>query len=177
MSLPAPRIIPVDNQSVQVRPARARDAKGWIELLNVISNEDRYILLENVTMTRREMARAFRFTSWAPDAAALVALSGDRVVGQLTLTRNRSIYRHMAELGMSVHADFRGKGVGIELMEGAKDWARAFGVEKLCLNVVPDNARAIRFYEKVGFEAEGMRAGHAKLSYGYEDLLEMGLWV
>lgn len=177
MSLPAPRSVEVDSRSVLVRVARARDAAGWIELLKLVAQEDRFILLENVTMTRREMARAFRFASWSPDAAALVALSDARVVGQLTLTRNRNIYRHMAELGMSVHADFRGKGIGVELMEGAKDWARTFGVEKLCLNVVPDNARAIRFYEKVGFEAEGKRRGHAKLSYGYEDLIEMGLWV
>lgn len=139
--------------------------------------EDRYILLESVTTTKREMARAFRFTAWSPDTGALVAVCGDDLVGQLTLTRNRNIYRHMAELGMSVRKDFRGEGIGSELMQAAKDWAHAFGVEKLCLNVVPDNSRAIAFYDKAGFELEGHRRGHAKLSYGYEDLLEMSLWV
>jgi RimJ/RimL family protein N-acetyltransferase len=171
-------VVAVENdRSVVVRPARPRDAKGWIDLLTEVSQENRFILLEKVTTTRREMARVFRFTAWSTDTAALVALSGDRVVGQLTATRNVNIYRHLAELGMSVLPDFRGKGVGMGLMEGAKDWARAFGVEKLVLQVVPDNARAIRFYQKAGFEIEGHRRGHAKLSYGYEDLIEMGLWV
>lgn len=167
----------MDAGTVQVRPARAQDASGWIELLTEVSREDRYILLESVTTTRREMARAFRFTAWAPDSGAVVAVFNGAVVGQLTLARNRTIYHHLAEIGMSVHAGFRGKGVGLALMEGAKDWARAFGVEKLCLNVVPDNARAIRFYEKAGFITEGLRKGHARMSYGYEDLQEMSLWV
>lgn len=162
-----------------VRPAHARDARGWIELLTEVSKEDRFILLESITTTRREMARVFRYTAWSVDSAALVAVTGEDelVVGQLTATRNRNIYFHTAELGMSVAPEFRGKRVGFELMEGAKDWARAFGVEKLCLNVVPNNLRAIRFYEKAGFELEGHRSRHAKLSYGYEDLIEMSLWV
>lgn len=180
MALPQPRSVKLDDdRTVLVRPARARDARGWIDLLTEVSKEEPFILLESITTTRREMARVFRYTAWAHDSAALVAVTGDAelVVGQLTAARNRNIYFHIAELGMSVSPEYRGKKVGFELMEGAKDWARAFGVEKLCLNVVPNNARAIRFYEKVGFELEGRRARHAKLSYGYEDLLEMSLWV
>ncbi|MGQ0680261.1 MAG: GNAT family N-acetyltransferase [Actinomycetota bacterium] len=175
--LPEPQEIHAGDRRVTIRPARSRDAQGWIDLLTEVSREDRFILLESVTTTRREMARAFRFTCWAPDSAALIADCAGRVVGQLTATRNRNIYYHIAELGMSVDSNFRGEGVGRVLMDGAKDWARAFGVEKLVLNVLPDNLRAIRFYQKAGFEKEGHRRGHAKLSYGYEDLLEMGHWV
>jgi RimJ/RimL family protein N-acetyltransferase len=178
--LPEPRsVVLPDDRTVLVRPARAADARGWIELLTEVSKEDRFILLESVTTSRWEMARVFRFTAWSYDSAAIVAVTGsrDRVVGQLTANRNRNIYSHIAELGLSVAAEYRGKGVGAELIEAVKDWARAFGVEKLCLNVVPHNTRAIRFYEKAGFELEGRRARHAKLSYGYEDLLEMSLWV
>lgn len=168
-----------DDRTVLIRPARAGDARGWIDLLTEVSKEERYILLEAVTTSRWEMARVFRFTAWSYDSAAIVAVTAGRenVVGQLTAARNRNIYSHLAELGMSVAAEYRGKGVGAELMEGVKDWARAFGVEKLCLNVVPQNTRAIRFYEKAGFEQEGHRLRHAKLSYGYEDLLEMSLWI
>lgn len=142
-----------------------------------ISREDRYILLESITTTRAELARLFRVGSWAEQSAAIVAAGDKEVTGQLTATRHHSIYRHTAELGMSVKAELRGKGVGSELVEGAKDWANRFGVEKLVLNVVPRNTRAVRFYEKMGFQAEGYRIRHAKLSYGYEDLIEMSLWV
>lgn len=177
MSLPNPRVIEVDGVRAEIRPAKPSDARGWIDLLVEVSREDRYILLESVNTTRRELSRIFRFGAWSDQTAAVVAVAGVRVVGQLTTTRNRNIYAHTAEIGMSVQSAYRGKGVGAGLIEGAKDWSRIFGVEKLVLNVVPENERAIRFYERVGFVPEGRRSRHAKLSYGYEDLIEMSLWV
>lgn len=174
--LPNPYAVELpDGRRIAIRPARAADARGWIDLLRAISQEDRYILLEKITTSRRELARIFRFGSWTSESAAIVAADSDRVVGQLTTTRNRNIQRHTAEIGMSVLEPYRGSGIGEGLIEGARQWARAFGVEKLCLNVVPDNTRAIRFYERVGFQREGYRAAQAKLSYGYEDLVEMGM--
>lgn len=178
VSLPQPLAIDLDEgRQVLIRPARAGDARGWIDLLVEISSEDRFILLESVTTTRRELARIFRLSAWCDQSAAIVAADATGVVGQLTTTRNRNIYAHTAEIGMSVKSQYRGKGVGAGLIEGARDWSRIFGVEKLILNVVPENRRAIRFYEKVGFIPEGRRLRHAKLSYGYEDLIEMSLWV
>lgn len=178
MPLPEPRILDLeDGGRVSVRPARASDARGWIDLLGEVSREDRFILLESVNTTRRELARIFRFGAWSDQTAAIVAVDNSGVIGQLTTTRNRNIYAHIAEIGMSVARGYRGKGVGAALIEGAKDWSSSFGVEKLVLNVVPQNARAIRFYEKMGFVAEGHRLSHAKLSYGYEDLIEMSLWI
>lgn len=177
MSLPAPRFIDIDGGRVEVRPAKPSDARGWIDLLVEVSRQDRYILLESVNTSRRELGRIFRFGAWCDQTAAVVAVAGPRVIGQLTTTRNRNIYAHTAEIGMSVQTDYRGKGIGAGLIEGAKDWSRTFGVEKLVLNVVPQNSRAIRFYEKMGFVSEGHRSRHAKLSYGYEDLIEMSLWL
>ena len=178
MPLPDPRNLELGGgQRVIVRPARAGDARGWIGLLEEVSAEDRFILLESVNTTRRELSRIFRFGAWCEQTAAVVAIEGSALIGQLTTTRNRNIYAHTAEIGMSVQRSYRGIGVGAALIEGAKDWSRAFGVEKLVLNVVPQNDRAIRFYEKMGFVREGLRRGHAKLSYGYEDLIEMSLWL
>jgi len=178
MPLPEPRIVELgDGRRVSVRPARGGDARGWIDLLREISGEDRFILLESVNTTRRELARIFRFGAWSDQTSAIVATDGPAVIGQLTTTRNRNIYAHTAEIGMSVQKGYRGEGVGSALIEGAKDWSHAFGVEKLILNVVPENSRAIRFYERMGFVAEGLRLRHAKMSYGYEDLTEMSLWV
>lgn len=176
MYTPVPGTVELpDGHKVAIRPAKAADARGWIDLLRTISQEDRYILLEEITTSRRELARIFRYGSWTSESAAIVAADTDLVVGQLTTTRNRNIQRHTAEIGMSVLKSYRGMGIGEGLIGGAKQWARAFAVEKLCLNVVPDNARAIRFYERVGFRKEGYRPAQAKLSYGYEDLVEMGL--
>lgn len=128
-------------------------------------------------MSRRDLARQFRSVSWSERSAALVAVVDGKVVGQLSAYRDSGIYNHTCELGMSVDSRHRGTGVGTALMEGLFDWARDFGIQKICLNVFPHNTRAIAFYEKMGFIQEGHRTRHAKLSYGYEDLLEMSKWV
>ena len=54
-------------------------------------------------------------------------------------------------MDLYVAADERGQGVGGELVAAAREWARARNLEYLELNVLDNNARAIRFYEKEGF--------------------------
>lgn len=51
-----------------------------------------------------------------------------------------------------VHEKRRGEGLASELMERAADRAREAGISELTLDVDVDNERAIRFYEKLGFE-------------------------
>lgn len=47
---------------------------------------------------------------------------------------------------------FNGRGLGAELMQAAADEAVARGAGRLLLGVYAGNARAIRFYERNGFE-------------------------
>ena len=66
--------------------------------------------------------------------------------------------RHCAGIGMMVHKDYQGKGVGTKLMESALDiadnWLMLIRVE---LSVFVDNERAIGLYKKFGFEVEGTK--------------------
>lgn len=178
MPLPEPRVLRVPGgNNVEIRPAHPREAGRWIELLSRVAAEGRYIAIERVTTTRRQLARSFRAGTWERNHAAIIAATHSEVVGQLTLFRERGVYGHVAELGMSVAPEHRREGIGTALIEGAFDWAREFAVEKITLNVFPHNARALALYEKMGFVREGLRVRHAKLSYGYEDLIEMARWV
>ncbi|MEO7804606.1 MAG: GNAT family N-acetyltransferase, partial [Actinomycetota bacterium] len=176
--LPEPRSVNLgDGRAAVVRPAVAKDAAGWIKLLQDVAAEGRYIAVESVTVTRRTFAKHIRDWGWSSTAASIAAVEDDKVIGHVSLWRERGVYLHTAELGMSVAATHRRLGVGTVLIEGAVDWARAFDVEKLCLQVFPHNERARALYRKVGFVEEGLRTRHAKLSYGYEDLIQMSLWV
>ena len=64
--------------------------------------------------------------------------------------------RHSASLGMMVHKDYQGMGVGTKLMEAALDiadnWMMLHRVE---LAVFVDNERAVELYKKFGFNIEG----------------------
>jgi ribosomal protein S18 acetylase RimI-like enzyme len=139
--------------------------------------ERRYVRTDTVQRSLRSYRSMFR-QSWTRDQVALVAVDGDRVVGQLQAAREENpVTCHVASLGMAVARDWRRRGVGSALMIEAIRWAREAGVEKLALSVYPDNDAGRALYEKFGFREEGRLTGHSKKAIGYRDEVVMGLWV
>lgn len=55
-----------------------------------------------------------------------------------------------------VRAKFRGQQLGRRLIEHILDWARASGLPRVTLLADKDNAGALAFYEKLGFERSAM---------------------
>lgn len=107
---------------------------------------------------------------------SLVAELDGKVVGMaglhpasLSLRR-----RHVMSLGISVAPTAQGKGVGKALMDAlldyADNWAQVLRIE---LGVYADNERAIRLYERCGFEHEGRMRGYAMRDGHYVDSLAM----
>lgn len=63
-----------------------------------------------------------------------------------------SLVADMADLLRVVVApDSRGRGIGGSLIRAGMDWAKAVGAHRMLLEVRPDNAPAVRTYEKLGF--------------------------
>jgi RimJ/RimL family protein N-acetyltransferase len=162
---------------IVVRPARPRDAASFLHLYRAVAAEGRFIRTERVTRTVGDYRRQFR-RSWTPDQAVLVAVADDEVVGQVSIAREEHpVTRHVATFGMTVAAEWRGRGVGSALLEEALHWARAFRVEKVELTVYPNNEGAIALYRRFGFVEEGRLVRHSKKSHGYEDEILMGIWL
>ena len=89
---------------------------------------------------------------------SLVACVGGRVVGSLglSLMMRSPRRRHAGEIGMAVHDDYQGRGVGTALLSAAIELAdKWFNLKRLELTVYTDNERAIQLYTKLGFEIEG----------------------
>jgi RimJ/RimL family protein N-acetyltransferase len=113
----------------------------------------------------------------AANSVFLIAVAGDKVIGMLGCTGGRRRgNRHTALLGMSVHREWRDRGVGSALMARAVEWARNSGVvTRIELDVYVENARARHLYEKFGFEVEGRRRRAIFRDGQYHDDLIMGL--
>ncbi len=101
----------------------------------------------------------------------LVAVAGERVVGMLSLhTFPRPRRHHAGAVGLSVHEEWQGKGVGSALMRAGLDLADNWlGLTRLELEVYTDNEAAIRLYERFGFEREGLLRRHAYRDGRYVD--------
>jgi [ribosomal protein S18]-alanine N-acetyltransferase len=60
-------------------------------------------------------------------------------------------------LNFAVRADSRRQGTGTALLAQALEWSKAFGAERVILEVRGSNVAAIRFYERHGFVVTGKR--------------------
>lgn len=82
-----------------------------------------------------------------------------KVVGLVTLNHNqRPRMMHSGGLGLFVHPDYWGKGVGSALMAGVVKFSDEWlDLRRLELEVFADNPAAIHLYEKFGFVIEGTR--------------------
>ncbi|MFM2066499.1 MAG: hypothetical protein RLZZ584_1408 [Pseudomonadota bacterium] len=85
--------------------------------------------------------------------------------------------RHVMSLGICVHPDGQGKGLGWALLAALLDYAdRWAGVLRIELQVYADNQRAIRLYESLGFVVEGRLRGASLRDSVYADTLMMARW-
>ena len=116
------------------------------------------------------------FQRFGPDDHIFVTVLDDgTVIGSagLQVCANPRM-RHVGTLGMLVHTEFQNQGIGTALMktvlELADNWLMLVRVE---LEVYADNQRAVRLYEKFGFETEGRKREASVKNGAYVDLLVM----
>jgi putative acetyltransferase len=144
-----------------VRPADPSDAEALTRLAEEVSAEPEGWLISangewrSVGDERRYLKALRRY----PNAAVFVAERSDgELVGRISLARDsHPASAHVADLGLMVAKDARGRGVGRALLAAAVEWARVSGIRKLELHVFPWNDPAIKLYERFGFEQEGYR--------------------
>lgn len=90
---------------------------------------------------------------------AFIAEIDRQMVGELTLfVDNKPRTRHCISFGIGVDPAFSGRGVGERLIRTGIEYAQNWlGVTRIELEVFHDNHRALRLYERLGFEREGVR--------------------
>ncbi len=135
-----------------IRAAEPGDIAGLTALMNLPGYRHGTLRLPFESVD----AAGKRIFNGNPDVTSLVAELDGRIVGNLGLWRQAGRRAHVGRIGMGVHDDWTGRGIGRQLLaaalEVADDW---LGLLRLELSVNVDNAPAIRLYESCGFETEG----------------------
>jgi RimJ/RimL family protein N-acetyltransferase len=180
--LPTPRDLALpDGRLVTIRGAVPDDAPALIECLKRVGGESSYLTFgpEGRGFDEVKQRVVLAEAHAKHNALALVALDGDRIVGNLLFEGgDRPRIRHGGELGISVLQAYAGKGVGRAMLESLIAWAQGSGVvRKLDLRVRSDNLGAIRLYERLGWQIEGLITRDLYVDGVFHDALYMGRHV
>ena len=85
---------------------------------------------------------------------------------------------HNVTLGISFRKKYWGMGLGNEVMSYLIEWAKSNGItKKISLLVREDNERAIKLYEKFGFERDGLLKKDICVHDVYHNTITMGLYI
>jgi RimJ/RimL family protein N-acetyltransferase len=159
----------------QIVPITEEHISGFRAAVDAVARERRYLAfleappLENVTR--------FVLDNIEHGYPQFVVASADTVVGWCDVLPNRTrvIYSHCGTLGVGLLPDFRGKGIGRNLMGQTIDAAFAFGLTRIELTVREENVNAIALYKSLGFEIEGLHRNAVFIEGQYENLYSMAL--
>ena len=158
-----------------IRVASPADAAAVVEFLRELRAERLPTLFRHdSTPTVEEETEFLRRICESANSIFLLALDRDSVVGNLELVGALHFQvRHVGRLGMSVLSEWRGRGVGTSLIRTAIDWASTAGIRRIELEVVENNPRALRLYERMGFVQECRRREAFLLGELYLDVIQM----
>jgi putative acetyltransferase len=166
-TLPISPLDAAERAGVRIRSITAEDAADLAETMSQPRAVAGTLQLPYTPMHAREAMIARSLDDPDTHFLCAVTIDGDRAIGNIGVHTNskRARKRHVAAIGMSVHDDWQGTGVGTALMAAALDLCdRWLQVRRIELEVHVDNPAALRLYEKFGFQVEGTLR-----DYSYKD--------
>lgn len=170
---------PKSGERVSFRPVQSGDMEMLWEMFSTLSESSLSNLAPPFTRERIE-----RWTSSIDydKILTIVAVIEDkgkrRIIGSASLSfSQREISRHTAELAIAVHDDFQNMGMGTAMLKHQLGIARAKKLRKVWLLVNTDNERAIRIYQKAGFEIEGKLHDERYYKGQYGDEYRMAIFL
>jgi RimJ/RimL family protein N-acetyltransferase len=160
---------------MRIEPLTADRIEAYHGCIDAVARERRWLASTEAPPLQETRPWATRFYL-ERGFPCFLALDAERVVGWADAhPLDRSIFAHVASIGMGVLSSHRGGGLGTRLLGAVIAAARAHGIERLELQVFADNAPAQALYHKHGFVVEGVKRRAKKLDGAYDDIVLMAL--
>lgn len=138
-----------DGARVLLRPLTTGDRQALIELFAVISEEERRYFRTNVKAS--DVVGGWVDNMDYDRVLPVVAVIGDRIVGDATLHFHDGPYRHIGEIRIFLAKDFRHRGLGVRMLNALIELAKRRNLHILEVEVVNDQPEIIRAFQNVGF--------------------------
>jgi len=167
-----------DGRECVLRNAAHSDGKAVLEVFIQAHRETDFLLTypDEVTFTVEEEAEYLQKKTDSDNEVEILAEIDGKVVGTAGIEQvsPKLKLRHRCDFGISILKDYWGFGIGGALTAACIECAAAAGYEQIELEVVSENDRAVKMYEKAGFIEYGRNPRDFKSrDHGYQEVVYM----
>lgn len=141
-----------DGMRVLLRPLVPKDRDSLVKLFVGLAPEETQFF-------RSSVANPEVVAGWADNVDynkifPLVAVVGDRIVGNSTLHMGSGFTRHTAEVRIFLAKEFRRCGIGRAMLKAQVEIARKLGLHQIIAEIVENQPQVIHAFEHLGFQRQ-----------------------
>ena len=132
-------------------------AELWVELMSIHKEFDA-AFFKDTESNKKNIKATFEHFLTNSNSLLLVLIVEEKVKGFVTASNNWIKYSnynsvHSCEIGdIMIDKKFRKEGLGKQLIDGVKDWAREKDIHTIELNVFAKNSSGIDFFKGAGLK-------------------------
>ena len=168
-----------DGAACLLRGAAEDDAAEVLRVFHLTHAETDFLLTypEENSLTVEQEAAFLKESSQSENAIEICAIVDGKIIGTAGISPlgDKEKLRHRAEFGIAVEKAYWGKGTGKALTLACIECAKQAGYLQLELDVVAENASAVRLYESAGFREFGRNPRGFLSRRGWQELVLMRL--
>ncbi len=170
-----------NGQQLVIRYAEKEDAPAILACENQTGGETDFLTFgaEGFPGTIDDEEQFIEKSHTTANMLFLLADVDGQIAGMLAFEGgNRPRLQHTGEFGITLLKAYWGLGIGSRMVEQMLEWAKSGGiVRKINLRVRQDNIRAIKLYERYGFEQEGIITREYQINNQFYSVILMGLAI
>lgn len=161
------------------RPELASDTEMLWEMFSTLSEASTSNLVPPFTRQRIEgWTSNIDYRKVLPIVAIIDEAGKKQIVGSASLKfEEQEVFKHKAELGLTVHDNYQNQGIGTALLDHMITIGASVRLRKIFLIVNTTNFKAIHVYQKAGFQIEGVFRQEMRLKDSYLDEYRMALFL
>lgn len=167
----------LEQAKVVIRELAVEDALKLTALREQLDRETSFMLMEpgERQITLKQVEEMLDSYAGSDNSLLIGAEAEGRLAGYLSVQGGKvRRNRHSAHIVVGILQEAQGIGIGNVFFERMDTWAAAQGIVRLELTVMAHNERALRLYQKSGFEIEGTKRKSLRVDGKWVDEYYMG---